>query len=367
MDQTTCTGQPAQGRLLIVEDDEPSRRLLRDIFEQQGYCISEAVDGEAALDAVDQSPPDVILLDIMIPRLDGLEVCRRLKASPRTAQTPILLVTALHEREDRLRGISCGANDFISKPIDTDEVLLRVRNALRMKRAFDQRDHLLRLREDLSDMIVHDIRNPLVAIMLVAKKLASQKPSDQVRESANNILGQVDLIERFIEDLLDVSQMEQDSIKLSLTDLDLTELIPVVLENHRHQAEQKLIALAFHPPATPCPVRVDKRLLSRLLDNLLANAIKFSPESGCVSVSVLAASADLPVCRIVVEDDGPGVPLHFRETIFDKYSVVEAEGSPVRQTGLGLTFCKLAAQAHGGRISVVSRQPHGSAFVVELP
>lgn len=367
MQQALAVDQSEPGRLLIVEDDEPSRRLMRDIFAKHGYCVTEAVDGEDALRAVGSAPPDVILLDIMLPKLDGVEVCRRIKTDSRTAPIPVLLVTALHEREDRIRAIASGANDFITKPVDTDEVLLRVLNALSLKRVIDQRDRLLRLRDDLSDMVVHDIRNPLVAIMLTAKQLAAKHNLAATQNLAKEILGQVSLIDQFIDDLIGISQMEQGALKLHLTSVDLAELVRTALENHCQQAEQKKIDLLLATPDVCCQAQVDKGLFSRVLGNLLANAIKFSPANSTVSVRILASNNGQPPKRIVIEDEGPGVPLHFREHIFDKYSCLDVKGATGRQTGLGLAFCRLAAEAHGGRVYVTERQPGGSAFTVEIP
>ncbi|MEI7902961.1 MAG: response regulator, partial [bacterium] len=142
--------------MLVVDDDEMSRRLLRDLLAAHGYRLSEAVDGEDAMRQIEANLPDLILLDVMLPKLDGIEICRGLKSNERTAPIPVLLVTALHDRSDRLRGIASGATDFITKPVDTAEVLLRVRNALRTKRLYDQSNALLRLKDSLSDMIVHD-------------------------------------------------------------------------------------------------------------------------------------------------------------------------------------------------------------------
>jgi DNA-binding response OmpR family regulator len=165
--------EPAQqGRLLIADDDEPSRRLLRDLFRKQGYTVTEARNGEEALRLARATLPDVILLDVMMPKLDGWGTLRRIREDSNVRPVPVLLVTALHERADRLKGMACGANDFISKPFDTEEIQLRVRNALRLKRLHDEVSILLSKRETLSDMIVHDIRNPLLAIRLTAMQIA---------------------------------------------------------------------------------------------------------------------------------------------------------------------------------------------------
>jgi len=358
---------PAESRVLVVEDEEKSRRLMRDLLETHGYRVSQSVDGEEALRLIADTPPDVVLLDVMMPKLDGFEVCRRLQADERTCPIPVLLVTALHDRADRLRGIAAGATDFITKPFDTAEVLLRVRNALRTKQLYNQRSALLRMREELSDMIVHDIRNPLLAISLCAQSLTAKCKPPAVARLAQTILGQAQLLETFVSDLLTVSKMEQGQLKLQLTCEDLAELGRASLLNHRMIAEDKSIRLEITAPDGPCLANVDRNLFLRLLDNLLANAVKFAPAGTCVSLTIRRADGSGAPCRIIVEDEGPGIPLGYREAIFEKFGVVEMKGRDLPQTGLGLAFCRMVAEAHNGRIYVTARHPLGSTFTVELP
>lgn len=367
LEKSHARGQEKTGHLLIADDDEPSRRLLRDIFRKQGYRVTEAHNGEEALAAVKDELPDAILLDIMMPKLDGLEVCRRLKNDSRTNPIPVLLVTALHERDDRLAGMACGANDFITKPVDTEEVLLRVRNAVRLKRLRDELDNLLRMRETLSDMIVHDIRNPLLAIRLTALRIASAHASETTKPLAQAILGQTEQIDRFICDLLDVSRMEQATFRPTCKSVDLSLLARTAAENLRTQAEERRLRIRVLCPKAPCKADVDEKLIVRLLENLLNNAIKYAPAGSDVSIRVCPKDDSDPAHRLFVEDEGPGVPMDYRETIFDKYVCLQDADSSVHQTGLGLAFCRMVAEAHGGRVYVTDRPPHGSAFIVELP
>ncbi len=360
---------PAESRVLVVEDDEKSRRLLRDLLAIHGYRVSEAVDGEDALRQVAEEPPDVILSDVMMPKLDGLDFCRRLKSEEKTAPIPVLLVTALHDRPDRLRGIASGAMDFITKPIDTAEVLLRVRNALRTKKLYDQRNTLLKMREDLSDMIVHDIRNPLLAITLCARQIGMPAAAPQaVARLAESILEQVQVIERFSSDLLAVSRMEQSHLTLQRTSENMVELGRAALRNHQVLADSKNIRFeVVEPPDSDCIAEVDKGLFAHLLDNLVSNAVKFAPNDTSVILRVQQANDCGATCRIQVEDEGPGIPLGYREAIFDKFEIVKVKNAAVPQTGIGLALCRMVAEAHGGKIFVETRQPHGSIFTVELP
>ena len=367
MSNLAIRDNPADSRVLVVEDDEKSRRLLVDLLSVHGYPVKSAVDGEDALRQIEAEPPDVILLDVMMPKMDGFDTCRRLTSDERTAPIPVLLVTALRDRPDRLRGIASGATEFITKPFDTAEVLLRVRNALRTKRLYDERNKLLHLRQTLSDMIVHDIRNPLLAITLSASRIRTQDAPSAVSRLADIIMEQADLLERFVSDLLTVSRMEQGHLTLQHTAENLVELGRAAFRNNQELADTKHIRLAVVAPERACVAEVDKHLFARLLDNLLVNAIKFSPSETQVTLRITQTDASGSMCRVQVEDEGPGIPLGYREAIFNKFEIMKMKDSDVPQTGLGLALCRMVAEAHGGRISVETRQPHGSIFTVELP
>ena len=357
----------SDSHILVVEDDEKSRRLLLDFLKAYGYQMSEAVDGEEALRLISETPPDLILLDVMMPKLDGFEVCRRVKEDERTQMIPVLLVTALSDRADLLRGISAGATDFITKPVDTLEILFRVRNALRTKHLYDQRNTLLRMREELSDMIVHDIRNPLLAITLSARRLETKGNPPAVVHRAEEILMQTQLLDNFLSDLLTASKMEQGHLTLQRSTESVVECVRSAFLNLQAMADANNIRLLLVAPDDPVLADVDRSLLSRLLDNLLANAIRFSPKNGSVTVTINPSDGTSTPCLLQVEDEGPGVPLGYRDTIFEKYGVVKMKDVELPQTGLGLAFCRLVAEAHKGRIYVAPRQPRGSIFTVELP
>ena len=367
MSNLAIRDNPADSRVLVVEDDEKSRRLLVDLLSVHGYPVTSAVDGEDALRQIEAEPPDVILLDVMMPKMDGFDTCRRLTSDERTAPIPVLLVTALRDRPDRLRGIASGATEFITKPFDTAEVLLRVRNALRTKRLYDERNTLLRLRQTLSDMIVHDIRNPLLAITLCASRIRTQDAPSAVSRLADTIMDQAELLERFVSDLLTVSKMEQGHLTLQHTPENLVELGRAAFRNNRELADTKRIRLEVVAPDGACVAGVDKNLFARLLDNLIVNAIKFAPGDTQVTLRITRVNENGVLFRIQVEDEGPGIPLGYREAIFNRFEVVKMKDADVPQTGLGLTLCRMVAEAHGGRIFVETHEPHGSVFTVELP
>jgi signal transduction histidine kinase len=281
------------------------------------------------------------------------------------------MVTALSERQHRLQGIEAGANDFLAKPIDRQDVALRVRNAAHTKRLYDRVQaelarvkELEALRANLTSFIVHDMRSPLMAIMgglqIVADR-ASVSPED--RQFLDMSLGSVGELTEMVSAMLDVSRMESRQMPLHCEVCEADALAD--------SAIKRIAALAnFHDvrievSGTAGAVNVDKGLIERVLINFLHNAIKFSPSGSRIEVRFSREDA---TARVEVSDRGPGIPPEQRERIFEKFGQVESRRENRKySTGLGLTFCKMAVEAHGGRIGVESEVGKGSTFWFALP
>ena len=361
----------AQGRILVVDDHEHNRILLQEILEQQGYQIDLASDGLEALRAIAQAQPDLVLLDVNMPGLDGFEVCRRLRAGGESAALPVILVTALADREQRLEGIAAGANDYLTKPIDRADLLLRVRNALRMRSLhrevesqYQELQRLEQLRDSLVHMLVHDLRAPLTGIRGYLE-LARMRVEEL---SAPDVLSDFDEMERgvteltdMVSDVLDVSRFEAQAMPLSPVSTDLRSLAEeavFVIGRPRHATVELAVS-------APVPVVADATVIRRVITNLVGNAVKFSPRDGLVRVEAESNEAG---AQLRVVDQGRGIPPEYHERIFDKFGQVgESSGALVRSSGLGLAYCKLAIQAHGGRIGVQSEEGKGSTFWFILP
>ena len=374
MPETSSLDAVSQAGHILVVDDEPKNRLLLcELLELYGHLVTEAADGEQALQEVSNDAPDVILLDVMMPGLDGLEVCRRLKADPSTAPIPILMITSLTAQEDRHRGIDAGANDFLSKPIDRRDVLLRVRNAIYTKRLFDQLQdsyeelrELEAMRDSLVHMIVHDMRSPLTAMhgyLELLEMMDGDGLSDKGADFLHQVRNSTDTLIEMVSDLLDVNKMESGEMPLSPEECDLAALA--------REATSKLSSLkgarvlSVHAPEEAEIVKCDPGLILRVIQNLLGNALKFTPDGGSVQAAIRPGEESV---RVVVQDTGPGVPPEYHEKIFEKFGQVEMrEQKQKHSTGLGLTFCKLAVEAHGGQIGVDSEVDKGSTFWFELP
>jgi signal transduction histidine kinase len=349
----------AQGRVLIVDDDPKNRLLLGDLLSVNGYAVIEAGDGAAAIEKAESEACDVILLDVMMPVMDGLEACRKLKANPKTAHIPVLMVSALVDRDQRRMGVEAGANDYLTKPIDRQDVTLRVRNALAAKRLYDRvQQDLVRLREleaaqdSLTHMIVHDMRSPLTVVAWSYDFLLREKSLLSPQQQEYIGMGQkccAELVE-MVSSMLDISRMETGKMPLNPRVCSLIELARKAAEAVAVLAGAKRLTLEVGGDSVN--VNVDSEIMHRVFVNLLGNAIKFSPESGLIRIDISDAGGTV---RAMVTDQGVGIPAEFHHKIFEKFGQVEPAGVGMKRSwGLGLTFCKLALEAHSGCIGVES-------------
>lgn len=374
MTSNTCqTKRASHGRILVADDEPKNRELLRDLLEADGHSVIEAENGIVVLEKVKSEACDVILLDVMMPHMDGLETCRQLKRNPKTTHIPVLIVSALSEKEQRLQGIEAGANDYLTKPIDRRDVLLRVRNAFYAKRLYDQVQgdlaklrELEMLRDNLTNMIVHDMRSPLMGITgyleILETNTGEKLNSDDLtilRDARSSGL----VLVRMVNSLLDISRLEQGKMPLNVTKSDIDVLIQDALNSLGSLTKQ--VSLLYQKQSLPVMVNCDAGLVTRIIANLVGNAIKFTPEGKKVTVSV---ERNGDGAKLNVADTGYGIPREYHEKIFEKFGQVEIrQQRKMYSTGLGLTFCKLAVEAHGGEIGVESEVDKGSTFWFTLP
>lgn len=351
---------------ILVIDDEPDNFDVIEAFLSTRNCqLHYASTGQEAIASLNAFQPDLILLDVMMPGMDGIEVCRQIKAMPQWRSVPIMMVTALAAKESLARCLESGADDFISKPVNPLELRARVDSMLRIKSQYDDLQTLLKLRQDMVNMMVHDLRTPLGNILLGLEllKVLQSSPNEQ-----KATIGQIQIagtqLQTLIDELLLVAKIESGKLCMNPTDVDLSALIPSVLDGFKVMAEKKGLDLVSKVPDSNSTVYVDAAMFRRVLDNLLSNAIKFSPERSQVVVYV--NYLDPGGAQIQFVDQGPGVSDAVQEKVFEKYEI----GTPIKdvsQTGLGLAFCKLVVEAHDGQISVRNNKPTGSIFEIMLP
>ena len=361
--------------LILIVDDEPSaRQTMEAILWREGYELAFASNGEEALKFLINNEPDTILLDVMMPNLNGFDFCQQIKNDRRWGHIPTILVTALDSREDLIRGLEVGADEFLSKPVNGSEVRARVRTMLRIKKQYDDLQDTLKLREDMVDMIVHDMRNPLSILLLQSEVMMRDKAlSSETHEGLRMIYAQVHRLDSFVNSLLMTAKMEKDTLLLNKKPTDVNALVLSLREGYELMADAAEINFELDLPLEAPLVSLDKNLFHRVLDNLISNAIKFSPFHSAVILRIAyphlqesLALVDSPSLRVQVIDEGQGVPDEQRELIFEKFITLKVGSEKVPQLGLGLAFCKMVVEQHNGRIYVENKQPRGSIFTVEI-
>jgi signal transduction histidine kinase len=371
-DSQPASSPDRPGRILVVDDDEINRQGMRFLLELDGHEVAEAEDGSKALAVLAEFSPDVVLSDVKMPEMDGFELCSRIKRSSETNHIPVLLLTGLRDRASRLQGIEAGASDFLTKPPDEEELKLRVRNALSAKQLFDelqdQYDRLRkleRMRDSLTHMIVHDLRSPAAAAqgyLEIFQDSGGSARNDRLAACIPKASACIKRLLNMVGTVLDVSRLESRQMELHPASADMGELVGSAVE--LAGSRPKDIRITRQLPESAPQVVVDAEVIQRVVTNLVSNAVKFTPAGGEVTVRVQPAGEGV---RLEVQDTGPGIAPEYHEKIFQKFGQVEERSQGrLPSTGLGLTFCKLAVEAHGGRIGVESSPGEGSTFWVEL-
>lgn len=369
MSTTPIPANASAADILIVDDTPANLRLLCGMLRERGYKVRPVPSGETALRAAQASPPDLILLDVTMPGMDGYEVCRRLKADKRLADIPVLFISALQEAQDKVRAFQAGGVDYVSKPIQLEEVEARVRTHLELRRQrleleanFARLRELEQRRDALTHMIAHDMKSPLLAVQLSldAIRFSRPQPDPAMAEVLETARGGVSAVVQMISQMIDVSRMEAGSMPLERQPADLAELAQEMIEKHRPLAGGRTLVAEL---GENIDVDVDADLLRRVMGNLISNAIKFTPSGSAIRVTV---RADAGGARVEVHDDGPGIPEDMHALIFEKFGQVRNAKAHLG-SGLGLTFCKMAVEAHGGAIGVRSVPGAGTTFWFSLP
>ena len=361
-----------QSRVMIVDDTPANLGLLEDILRKQGYDVASCPGGALALQAAARYPPDLIMLDIMMPEIDGFEVCRRLKADVALREIPVIFISALDDTDNKVKAFAQGGLDYVTKPFQSEEVLARVRTHLSMRQqqkqlqqSLDNLRELEKQRDQLVHMIAHDMRSPLTSIMLMAQFLekTAQDSEKKNLQSVEDILFSSRRLNEMISTMLDISRMESSKMPLKREPCDLRDVLADAVSSLRALFWQA----GFHhePPEKAIVGFCDCKIIQRIVENLLANAAKFAGKEGSIHLELAEIDGE---ARISVHDTGPGIPQEHHSLIFEKFGQAPAEQKMSKySTGLGLAFCKMAVEAQGGRIGVESEVGSGSTFWFTVP
>jgi two-component system sensor histidine kinase/response regulator len=369
-------GDSKLATILVVDDNEANLALARNVLEDEGYRVVLATGGAEALASFEAEHPDCILLDVRMPDLDGFAVCERIRALPGGSEIPVVFLTAQRDVDTFDRALRAGGDDFLTKPVRPTELALRVQCALRLRHARDElrehydlikreRDHHLRVqlqKERLTAFVIHDLKNPVNTMDLHAQVLLrGGRLSDDDRNSVIHIRAEATQLARMILNLLDISKAEEGKLSPKYAEVDLPSLCEGVFGELELHAKARNVKLEAGVRAKT--VRADEDLLRRTIANLVENAIRHAPPGTTITARAMPCTWET---ELRIEDSGRGVPQEMREKVFDAFTQTEAGNTSRGGRGLGLTFCKLAVEAHGGRIWIEDGAP-GAVFCVRLP
>jgi len=363
-----------KSKLLIVDDIPSNIQILSEAMKNQ-YQIVFATNGQKALDiARSDQPPDLILLDIMLPDINGYIVCSQLKEDARTRDIPVIFITAKSHETDETKGFECGGVDYIIKPFSLPIVKARVQTHIELKKKRDMLKNISTRLEQVNQMknkflgiAAHDLRSPLGSVRgfsrLLIEELSEIISKDQL-EFLDIIYKQSNHMLALVNDLLDVAVIESGKLDLRFQTGNLVEMVQNRIRLFQHALKKKDIQVTANYESIPF-IAFDKTRIAQVMDNLLSNAIKFSPQNATITVNVSIIQDNI---RIEVMDEGIGIPEKHLPHIFGAFQKFRNKQSESeKSTGLGLSIVKRIIDAHGGSIHVESEANKGTTMAFFLP
>ncbi|HEY2748489.1 MAG TPA: response regulator [Polyangia bacterium] len=362
-------------KVLIVDDDVDARELLRIYLHDAGYTTLEAVDGEQAVELATSAAPDIVLMDAMLPRMNGFEAARRIKQEFSGEFLPIIMVSALRDQSSKLLGYRVGVDDFLSHPLDRIELGVRVAALLALRerhqaltRRNEELAELQRFRDEMSHTVVHDLKNPLSVIL--ANLAYAIEELRQVGDVVDPDVGQ-SLVEsqeagrrllRLLTNLADTARIEASRLETVAQPTAVGKILAQIAAQRRVIATTREIRIDVRVPAD-VDATIDVDLVTRAIENVVDNAVRYTPTGGTIALSARRIDDDV---EIAVANDGPPIPLDARPVIFEKYGQT-GKHSGRMNLGLGLYFCRLAAEAHQGTLLLRETPEFATEFVFRLP
>jgi two-component system, sensor histidine kinase and response regulator len=384
-DAQSIDAEPARRHsILVVDDEAPNRRLLRAVLESS-YDVTDVDAAGPALQMLATRSFDLVLVDVMMPGMTGFELCRHLKLA-QGEYLPVILLTALGRQDDRNAGLQAGADDFVTKPFDRQELLLRVRTFLKLRdqdqrirrqlSALREQEQIIKrqvaelhtidaMKDEMVGLLVHDLRNPLTGITGFLSLLIEDTADSDARQEAINALEASDRAREILDDLLAVRMLESGTLALRYELVHAESLVKDAIGSLAGEAKARQVRIAEVVDGDDLSMVADCKLVRRAVENLLSNALKYSPGGSTVRAAIRSHG---PEIEIEIADRGCGIPSDLQGQVFQKFASVEAwRGEARRGVGLGLYLVSLVASAHGGHARVRHRKHGGAAFGLCLP
>jgi signal transduction histidine kinase len=359
---------PESGRVLVADDNADMRQYVADILNRN-WSVQTAADGPAALAAVDEHRPDLVLLDVMMPVVDGFQVLATLRDNPETRGIPVIMLSARASEDAAVEALHAGANDYVVKPFGAVELSARVRTQIEAARARAQAEAAVTARDDFVGLVVHDLRHPLAAVnwhfqVLQRRLRRGEAPSaTDFTQFVETTQGGLRALSTQIDELYDATRLQAgNTLDLHPRPTDLVKLAESVIQQYTDTSEQNRIWL--ESDVASLMGAWDAARLERVIANLLSNAIKYSPAGGDITMRVQREESR---GVLSVEDHGIGIPAVDQPRIFERYRRGSNVADRIAGSGLGLSGVRGIVEQHGGTIALRSTEGEGSTFVVRLP
>lgn len=363
-----------KGRILVVEDNEPLLGAIQATLEVEGYTVYTATDGEKALQVLEETHPDLIVADIMMPNMDGYALYRAVRARPEYVATPFIFLTAKAEREDILIGKALGAEDYLTKPLDPEELLVAIRARLDRAQAIQEaaESELDELKQQIINVMGHELRTPLTYVIGYAELAlsdVSSTPDEEMRGFLAGIQRGAERLSHLVDDLLlliriDSGRAETEFCKLAHIETELGPLVDRAIRRNKERATERGIELETEIPRDLPPIWLCDPLLVNALERLVDNAVKFSQAGDRVTVRARGTEGGV---EIAVADEGVGIHPRHLPHLFERFRQIDRAEREQQGAGLGLHIAYRLVELHDGEIEVESTPGEGSTFTVRLP
>ncbi len=359
---------PHSGRILVVDDQDANLRVVSTLLTRNGYEVATAENGEAMFAACEVQMPDLILLDMLMPMMDGFDVLTRMKQDEALMRVPVICLTAMQDRDLLVRAFEAGAVDYITKPFLAEELLARVSAHVGLKLTRDRLERVASERQNLVNLVAHDLKNPLTSIMFASEVIIHDgcKPErvprylEMIHESANDA---VVYIRRYLESQ-DPHNVAMDNA--AHTGAGLNDTLDWLRSRYELQCESKGLAMQVVTVPEERTAAVDAMVLRQVCENLITNALKYATEGGELKLTARTGAPGFGV--IMAEDRGPGIPSHKQRELFKAFTRLSDDDTHAEMSnGLGLSLARQIISRFGGQLFYEDREGGGSRFVVELP
>ncbi|MBF0449316.1 MAG: hybrid sensor histidine kinase/response regulator [Candidatus Magnetomorum sp.] len=347
-----------QNKILVIDDEEMNIQLYEDILSQKNYQVETAFNGEEALEKLNFFSPDLILMDVMMPGMTGYEVCSKVRANPKHKFTKIIMVSACTDINERLQGYHAGADDYMTKPIEKEEFLAKIRVFLKLKKT----EEIDLLKSDILTLFSHETKTPLNAIFGFSGLLRdSPNLSDSEKQYIDNMLEAGNHLLSFVDKTILLCELKKE-LSLEITSMYLEDALKDLLLQFEKKAARK--NLEFRISYTnKILLSADWTLLVKMFEFLIENAVKYSPDNGTVTISIQTHG---DFCKIQVIDQGKGVVEDDLEFIFDPFAIKNIQNHQAGQ-GLSLSICRYIIEHHGGTISASNHPDGGACLTINFP